>query len=263
MAKATGVGGRDLLAKVEKLVPGITEKIKLTQALEHIEKLKDTRGGGALRSAEVLGSAAAGFSKGGILGAIGAGLSSYVLTNPSVVLSALETYGRIGDFIEGVTTKALDAISQKVKDKTPLDPHEENVVRDAIDKQMRGTGQPKMLPAEGTPTKPPPIIGSVPGKMPQGLGYKQLATDPNTYFEPQAKSVGTTSSSASTPETATPKATDLLTTAQAQDKLHIVTNVKGQKFLTADGTTPVRITSDRAWVLKRKYGIKSTPLTAK
>jgi uncharacterized protein YidB (DUF937 family) len=105
IANATGVGKKALLARLEEIVPGITEELHVIKAIEDIEVAHGQKVGAYTRS---LLAGGGGYAMGGPVG----GLAGMVLTNPSVVLKVLEAVGKVQGLSKSAMTKLRAAAEQ-------------------------------------------------------------------------------------------------------------------------------------------------------
>jgi hypothetical protein len=107
IANSTGAGKDKVLAKLEKIQPGITDKIKLAHALHDIND-------GATFKVGAYGKAGlAGFMATG--GNIPAAIISVILAQPKVAIPILKIYGHT----KNISTDVIERISEKLMKQTP------------------------------------------------------------------------------------------------------------------------------------------------
>ena len=120
IANLTGKGKMEILARLEKISPGITRKIGIVKALEDILASSGIKVGTYGRTATMVG----GFLGGGPLG----GLIATILTSPDVVIPALRAFAKIG----GVSDSMIGGIISKINSVTELNPPELKIMIGAI-----------------------------------------------------------------------------------------------------------------------------------
>lgn len=92
LSNLTNKGQEGKLARMEKLLPGVTDDVKALKALSDLNATKGIKVGTYTKS---ILAGAAGFGAGGPIGA----LAAMVATHPSVVLSALQRFGNLSRWI--------------------------------------------------------------------------------------------------------------------------------------------------------------------
>ncbi len=147
IANLTNAGRESILARLEAIVPGITDKITLLKAVEDIAKASENKTGTYLRPFLGLGG---GFAAGGVPGAV----AGAVLTNPKVAIELLVAYGKL----KGTAKLVINSAIGKIKLGKDLTKAEENIVQKAV--QEAQTNPSFLLEAP----KPKENVINLPGK---------------------------------------------------------------------------------------------------
>jgi hypothetical protein len=103
IVNSTGVNKAPILEKLEKLSPGITEKIKDLKAVQDISRVQEYHKVGAYAKGAGIGFLASG---GNVLGAI----AGAILTEPKNVIGLLRAFGTAKNYSGDVINTAIDAI---------------------------------------------------------------------------------------------------------------------------------------------------------
>lgn len=122
IANLLGKGKESVLARLEKISPGISSDIRIVKALEDVEYAKGQKVGSYTRSLAGLGG---GFAAGGLAGAI----VGAILTSPQVAVFFLKNYGRAA----GLTAEMISSIKSKMDSGTKLTPKEAAAFKSVIE----------------------------------------------------------------------------------------------------------------------------------
>ena len=121
IATLTGKGKEQALARMEKIVPGITEDVNILKAIEDIEYSKGQKVGAYMRTGLGVGTGAvAGGPVGAIIGAI--------VTSPQVGVSILRAYGKARNISGGM----INGMIGKMKSGSKLIGEEKKIMDEAI-----------------------------------------------------------------------------------------------------------------------------------
>ncbi len=118
----TGNGKEQLLAKIEKIVPGITKDVNILKSIQDITAAGEQKVGTYTRSA--LG-AGGGALAGGPVGAV----IGMIVTSPSVGISILRNYGKLKNFGGSV----VDGMIKKMESGKKLVGNEVKIMNEAVD----------------------------------------------------------------------------------------------------------------------------------
>lgn len=121
---ATGKGKDKLLNRLEKIEPGISDRINLAKALEDIEIVKGNKVGTYTRSIVGGGLTLAAASTLGIV----PGFAAFVLTSPTMMVKYLKWIGKVSPGSNNV----IDAILSKIKSGTKMDPSQKKFIKEAL-----------------------------------------------------------------------------------------------------------------------------------
>lgn len=110
IANAAGAGKDDLLARLEKIVPGITHRIEIQKAMEAISKAKESRVGTYTKSIVEGGAGIVGLSTGNIPLVAGA-LATAIITHPSIALPIIRVFGENKALMAAITAKLAKAVT--------------------------------------------------------------------------------------------------------------------------------------------------------
>ena len=127
IANATGKGKTQLLAQLEEISPGITEKIGIQKALEDWQSAGEgIKVGTYGKAAGIIGGIATGAAGGGAVGAVIGGMAATLLTSPQVLVPMLRAVGASADLISSIMNKIASA--------SPLNTNELTVFANAVSK---------------------------------------------------------------------------------------------------------------------------------
>lgn len=121
IANLTGKGKEQALARMERIIPGISEDVNILKSIEDIEAAKGQKVGTYIRTGLGVGAGAA---SGGPVGA----LIGAIATSPQVGLQLVRAYGKA----KGVSSRLIEPIISKMKSGTKLVGSEYKLVNDAI-----------------------------------------------------------------------------------------------------------------------------------
>jgi len=117
IANLTGRGKEQILQKMEKIIPGITEDVNILKAIEDINYAKGQKVGNYMRAV----GAGSGMLAGGPLGAV----AGAIVTSPRVGIQLLRIYGKIknisGNVIDGMINKMRSGMKLVGKEKRIMD----------------------------------------------------------------------------------------------------------------------------------------------
>jgi hypothetical protein len=120
LANLTNKGREQVLARLEKYVPGITEEINILRAIEDIEAAKGLRVGAYTKAGLVAGSAA-------LVNPL-AGIGAFILSHPAAIVPMLRKYGELKRSLSPI----IDSAVEKMKSGTKLTQKEKSVVSKAL-----------------------------------------------------------------------------------------------------------------------------------
>jgi hypothetical protein len=124
ISNATNEGRQSVLARLEKLIPGISEEINIYKAIRDIDAVKSQKVGAYANNA--LRSGVGGFAVSG--GNVGGAIVGAILSHPSVAVPIIKAYGTI----KNINKKVVDNIVNKMKSGKALFDKERKFVNDAI-----------------------------------------------------------------------------------------------------------------------------------
>lgn len=116
IANLTNKGREQVLERLEKYVPGITQEIHLLRAVEDIANAKNLKVGAYTKGVVAGGLAVAGNWQ--------AGLAFFLLTHPTVAVPLLRKYGELNRAVKG----AIDNILAKLDNGQALDSSDKKVI---------------------------------------------------------------------------------------------------------------------------------------
>lgn len=141
LANLTGKGKEDLLKRLEKMRPGITEEVNILRAVEGIERATGNKVGAYAQSALGTGGVMAGLATGNPLWALLA-ISSY----PRVAVNIIRSAGMVARY----GSRVIDAVNGKIKAGKALTPTEVVVVKEAL-KQSKPSRKVRKIIQEKAP----------------------------------------------------------------------------------------------------------------
>jgi len=127
IANSVGKGKDQLLARLEKLVPGIGQKAQVLKALEDIGATEGNKVGTYFRAGNLL-AGGAGFAVGGPVGAF----VSAVVASPQIAVPILKTIGRV----RGWADDSVMQLISKLETGKYLKPNEMVMFRSAINEHI-------------------------------------------------------------------------------------------------------------------------------
>jgi hypothetical protein len=122
IATLTGKGKEAKLARMEKIIPGITEDINILKAIEDVQHAGGQKVGTYVR---------AGFGVGGgmLAGGPGGAIIGAIMTSPQAGVSLLRTYAKA----KGISKNIINGVINKMKSGTKLVGKEKKIMDDAVD----------------------------------------------------------------------------------------------------------------------------------
>ncbi len=120
IANLNGKGKDQVIARLQKIVPGISEDVNMIRSLEDIELAKGFKVGAYLKSAAVAGVASGGNPV--------AALSGALLSNPSISVPIIKAFGKA----RGVSAPLIERIISKMKQGKPLYDAEKRLISAAL-----------------------------------------------------------------------------------------------------------------------------------
>jgi len=124
ISNATNEGRQNVLARLEKLIPGISEEINIYKAVRDIEAVKNQKVGAYANNA--LRSGVGGFAVSG--GNVGGAIVGAILSHPSVAVPIIKAYGRI----KNINKRSVDNIINKMKSGKSLLDKETKFINSAL-----------------------------------------------------------------------------------------------------------------------------------
>lgn len=116
IANLTNKGREQVLARLEKISPGIGQQIRVMKAIEDINNASATKVGTYARGA--IGAGVGYVAGGGGLTGVGTAIIGMVLTHPQIATQLIRAYG----YVNGVSGSILNKAVDTVKSSLPLVP---------------------------------------------------------------------------------------------------------------------------------------------
>jgi hypothetical protein len=121
LANLTGKGKEQILARMEKIIPGISEKVNILKSIEDIEHAQGQKVGAYFRG---VGGALAGASVSGGTGAI----IGAIVASPTIAISMLRNYAKV----RNIAKESVEKITSKMKSGASLVGNEAKIFEESL-----------------------------------------------------------------------------------------------------------------------------------